>query len=169
MLVAVVPASTKSRRRATEPVTAAVAVNASAAPAGSESAFVSVAAFPTRTVPGGGGGGAPVFDVVTVIVVAVLELPAASRATALSVCDPFATVVESHVTEYGAEVSSRPRLAPSSLNCTPATPTLSDAFAETATAAPETVEPAAGAVSETVGGVGSGGVVPPLPLGRTAM
>ena len=49
-------------------------------------------------------------------------------------------------------MSSAPRLAPSSLNCTPTTPTLSLAFAETVTAA-ETVEPAAGAVMETEGGV----------------
>ena len=43
--------------------------------------------------------------------------------------------------------------APSSLNCTPATPTLSETVAETVTAAPETVAPVAGAVTETVGGV----------------
>ena len=48
-------------------------------------------------------------------------------------------------------VSSAPRLAPSSLNCTPETPTLSDALAETATEVPETVVPFAGAVMETVG------------------
>ena len=49
-------------------------------------------------------------------------------------------------------VSSAPRFAPSSLNCTPATLTLSDAVAVTVTV-PETVAPAAGAVIETVGGV----------------
>jgi hypothetical protein len=54
--------------------------------------------------------------------------------------------------EYGATVSSAPRLAPSSLNCTPATPVLSKAVAETLML-PETVELAMGAVRETVGGV----------------
>src|SRR5439155_9063908 len=85
--------------------------------------------------------------------VAVDWLPAASRATALSVCVPFATVVVFHVTLYGAPVSSVPRLAPSSLNCTPATPTLSVALAETVTDEPDTVALFAGALKETVGGV----------------
>src|SRR2546422_317865 len=40
---------------------------------------------------------------------------------------------------------------PSSLNCTPTTPTLSVALAETVIV-PATVEPAAGALIETVGG-----------------
>ena len=58
-------------------------------------------------------------------------------------------------TEYGAVVSSAPRSAPSSRNCTPTTPTLSDALAVTFTE-PDTVAPAAGAVSATVGGTLSG-------------
>ena len=49
-------------------------------------------------------------------------------------------------------MSSAPRLAPSSLNWTPATPTLSEAVAETVIVA-ETVEPLAGLVIETAGGV----------------
>ena len=49
-------------------------------------------------------------------------------------------------------MSSAPRFAPSSLNCTPATPTSSAALAVTATLA-ETVAPAVGAVIDTVGGV----------------
>src|SRR5437870_2645708 len=53
---------------------------------------------------------------------------------------------------YGAVVTSAPRLAPSSLNCTPTTPTLSVALAETVTV-PATVAPATGIVIETVGGV----------------
>ena len=57
---------------------------------------------------------------------------------------------------FGAEV-----VVPSSLNCTPATPTLSEAVAETVTAVPETVAPLAGVVRETVGGVVSGADVPP--------
>ena len=60
-----------------------------------------------------------------------------------------------HATVYGAVVSSAPRLAPSRRNCTPATPTLSDALAVTFTE-PDTVAPAAGAVRATVGGVLSG-------------
>src|SRR2546426_4939427 len=58
--------------------------------------------------------------------------------------------------EYGAVVTSAPRFAPSSLNCTPTTPTLSVAVAETVIV-PEMVAPADGAVSATVGGVVSGG------------
>src|SRR2546425_8039902 len=59
-----------------------------------------------------------------------------------------------HAYEYRDAVSSGPRLAPSSLNCTPATPTLSLAVADTVTV-PDTVAPAAGAVTATVGGVPS--------------
>ena len=58
----------------------------------------------------------------------------------------------SQETEYGAEVSSVPMSAPFRLNCTPATPTLSEAVAETATV-PETICPWVGEVIETVGGV----------------
>ncbi len=46
-------------------------------------------------------------------------LRAASRATAVSVCVPSGTVIVFHEMEYGAVVSSAPRLAPSTLNCTP--------------------------------------------------
>ena len=49
-------------------------------------------------------------------------------------------------------MSSAPRLAPSNWNCTPATPTLSLALAETVML-PETVAAFAGADIETVGGV----------------
>src|SRR5439155_10339763 len=94
---------------------------------------------------------------VTVTAAEVVRLPAASRATAVSVWLPLVTVVVSHVFVYGPAVSSVPRLAPSTLNCTPTTPTLSLAVAETVTAVPDTVAPVAGAVIETVGGVGSGG------------
>src|SRR2546429_7919616 len=100
--------------------------------------------------------------------VAVVSLPAASRTTALSECVPFAIVVVFHVTLYGAPVSSAPRFAPSSLNCTPATPTLSDAFAETLTDEPDTIALFAGAVSETVGNVVSPGGVPPSRIVRVA-
>src|SRR4029077_18244367 len=47
---------------------------------------------------------------------------------------------------------SAPRFAPSSRNCTPLTPTLSVAAAVTNNV-PLTVDPAAGAVTDTVGGV----------------
>jgi hypothetical protein len=60
-------------------------------------------------------------------------------------------------------VSSLPRFAPSNLNCTPATATLSEAVAETVTLEPETVLPPVGAVMETVGGVVS---LPPPPVTR---
>src|SRR5439155_10946804 len=78
-----------------------------------------------------------------------------SRATALKVWLPAVAVVVSHGTEYGAVVSSAPRLAPSSWNWIPATPTLSEALAETVTV-PETVAPEVGNVMLTVGAVVSG-------------
>src|SRR6185436_9888048 len=115
--------------------------------------------FPDTTAPLAGAVIATVGSVVsalltvTVTVVAVAVLPAASRATAVSVWLPFATVVVSHVTPYGLVVSSAPRLAPSSLNCTPTTPMLSEAVAETASVVPDTVAPLAGAVIATVGSV----------------
>ena len=95
-------------------------------------------------------GVATLCDTVTLLFAVKAVLLAASRATALRVCVPSATVVESQTMEYGEVVSSAPTLAPSTLNCTPTTPTLSDALAERVTF-PETVAPPAGAVSETVG------------------
>src|SRR2546422_8608394 len=91
----------------------------------------------------------------------VAVFPAASRATAVSVCAALEAPVVFHERVYGAAVTSVPRLAPSSLNWTPTTPTLSVALAEAVTV-PATVETAAGAVIETVGGVVSdgGGVTP---------
>ena len=52
----------------------------------------------------------------------------------------------------GAVVTSFPSGAPSSRNCTPTTPTLSEAFA-VMVIVPETVALAAGEVTETDGGV----------------
>ncbi len=89
---------------------------------------------------------------VTVTVVDVCVLPAASLATAVSAWVPLPTVVVFHEIEYGAVVSSAPTLVPSTLNCTPATPTLSEAFADTVTVFC-TVVLFAGAVMETVGAV----------------
>src|SRR2546430_1172628 len=60
--------------------------------------------------------------------------------------------------EYGAAVTSAPRLAPSSLNCTPTTPTSSEALADTVIVR-ETVVPFSNEVMETVGGVLSISVV----------
>ena len=90
---------------------------------------------------------------VTVTAADVVVLPAASRATAVSVWLPLVAVVVFQVTAYGDAVSSAPRFAPSSLNWTPTTPTLSDAVADTARVVPDTVAPPAGAVTDTVGGV----------------
>src|SRR6478672_6667722 len=92
---------------------------------------------------------------VTVTVAAVAVLPAASRAMAERVCDPAAAVLVSHAVEYGAEVSSAPRLTSSRTNWTPTTPTLSDAAAVTFTV-PATVALFAGAEMLTEGRVPSG-------------
>src|SRR5882724_8653203 len=89
---------------------------------------------------------------VTVTAAAVAVLPAASRATAVSVCEPLLAVVVSQETAYGVAVASTPRLAPSRRNWTPATPTVSAALAVTVMV-PLTVAPVAGAVMLTVGGV----------------
>src|SRR5258705_3196619 len=111
--------------------------------------------LPVGGVVSGGGGGGALFTV-TVTAETGLTLPAASRATAVRVCEPLLAEVVSQDTEYGAVVSSAPRLEPSSLNCTPTTPTLSEALAVTLVV-PKTVAPEAGAVIFTVGGVVSGG------------
>src|SRR5437660_1467507 len=97
-------------------------------------------------------GGVVSLKTVTVTAADVVVFPAASRATAVSVCDALVAVLVSHATAYGAAVSSVPRFAPSILNCTPTTPTLSDAVA-VIVVVPETVAPLAGAVILTVGGV----------------
>jgi phage-related minor tail protein len=60
-------------------------------------------------------GGGP-FDTVIVTGAEVLRFPATSRATAVSVYEPLGTVVVSATTEYGALVSSAPRLMPLYLN-----------------------------------------------------
>ena len=52
------------------------------------------------------------FETVTVTV-DVAALPAASVATADIVCDPFDTLVESHVMEYGDDVPDAPVLVAS--------------------------------------------------------
>src|SRR5262249_57145350 len=110
-----------------------------------------------------GGGGGVLFDPVTVTA-EVLRLPATSRATAVKVCAPLLAAAVFHETEYGALASSAPRAAPSSRNCTPVTPTLSEALAATVTV-PDTVAPFDGAVRLTAGGVVSRrGPLQPVPL-----
>src|SRR5437016_13659798 len=66
-----------------------------------------------------------VVSLVTLTAGEVVALPAASRTTAVRVWTPAAAAVVSQETAYGAAVASAPRLAPSSLNWTPTTPTLS--------------------------------------------
>src|SRR5262249_46267607 len=124
-------------------------------------ASADIAMVPCRLEPADGavneqvGGVVSALFVVTVRV-AVAVLPAASRATAVSVCEPLATVDEIHEMVYGATVSSVPMSLPSTRNCTPATPTSSLALAVTL-AVPVTVAPDAGAVNATVGAVTSRG------------
>src|SRR5258708_8251365 len=80
------------------------------------------------------------FAAVTVTAADVAVLPAASRATAVSVCEALLAVVVFQATEYGAVVTSAPRFAPSSLNSTPPPPTLSHALA-LSVFGPDTVAP----------------------------
>ena len=94
-------------------------------------------------------GAAVLFATVTPTL-AVVEWPAASRATAVSVCAPFTADSVVHITSYGATASSAPSGTPSSLNCTPKTSRSSDAVALTVTA-PLTVAPVPGLVNATVG------------------
>src|SRR5207248_461884 len=85
-----------------------------------------------------------------------VRLPAASRATAVKVCEPLTTAVVLNEGSEGRGVGTAAIGAPSAKNCTPATPTLSEAFAVTGIV-PETVAPLAGELMLTVGGVVSGG------------
>src|SRR5437867_1436286 len=96
--------------------------------------------------------GAALLPTVTETAAEVVWLPAASRATAVSMWVPSATAAVFQDVEYGATVISAPKFALSNLNWTPTTPTSSEAVAETVVVA-ETVEPPAGPVTETVGGV----------------
>ena len=80
----------------------------------------------------------------------VVTLPAASRATAVTLWVPLVTEDEFHDVANGDDVSSAPTLVPSTLNCTPTTPTLSAAVAANETV-PDTVAPAAGDDTDTVG------------------
>ena len=101
------------------------------------------------TVGGVVSGGGPL-DTVTVTESEVHRTPSRSRATALRVWEPLPVLVVSQETAYGDEVSSAPRLAPSSWNWTPTTvirPTIVTlALTEIV---PETVDPDAGDVMLT--------------------
>src|SRR6266513_403930 len=109
-----------------------------------------------RVVTGGGGGGALLATVTVTGSETGLRLPAASRAMAVIVCEPSLTEAVFQGIEYGALVASAPRLTLSILNCTPTTPTLSEALA-VKLVVPETVAPETGDVMLTAGGVVSGG------------
>src|SRR5690348_5575308 len=89
---------------------------------------------------------------VTLAAAEVPMFPAASRATATRVWGPLATVPLSQVIEYGGLVMGVPKGALSNWNCTLATPTLSEAVADTITL-PDTVLPFDGEVMAAVGGV----------------
>ncbi len=87
----------------------------------------------------------------------VARFPAASRATAVIVCEPSETVVEFQTILYGAVVSSAAMsVLVSSLNCTPTTPTASKAEADITTAVLEAKAPFEGAVTDTEGAIVSG-------------
>src|SRR5687767_14143058 len=90
---------------------------------------------------------------VTVTGAEVVRLPAASRATAVRVCEPFVVLLVFHGAEYGAVVTSVPAL-PSRKNCTPVTAVSSAALAVTVIV-PETVAPEAGELMLTVGAAAS--------------
>jgi len=111
---------------------------------------------PERLAPFAGAdmatvGGVVSSATVTVTLAEVVVLPAASRATALSTCVPFVAAVGSQERAYGTTVSSAPRATPSRRNCTPTTPTLSLALAETVIV-PVTGAPSVGDVIDTAGG-----------------
>ena len=94
----------------------------------------------------------------------VVVLPAASRATAVSLWVPLATAAVFHDTLYGAVVSVAIAFlrSLSTKNCTSTTPTLSEAVALRVTV-PDTVAPLAGAVRLIVGAL-----VSPLGCGPAA-
>jgi hypothetical protein len=86
----------------------------------------------------------------TLIAELVAVFPAVSLAVAVIECVPLAMLLESHDIEYGDDVSSLPTFAPSILNCTPATPMLSEAVAYKVIV-PDTV-PGNGEDIDTLGG-----------------
>src|SRR3989344_1461004 len=113
-------------------------------------------------------GGVTILSTVTPTGLEVVAFPAASRATAVIVCGLFAKVLVFHLIEYGVVVASAPTFVPSTLNCTPTTPTLSEAVALMVIVL-EATESIAGVVRETVGAMVSseGGVHVPVPVHET--
>ena len=120
-------------------------------------AYAEIVIAPETVAPGPGvvtvttGGVVSAFATVSVTGALDPTLPAASEAFAASTCDPLAAVVVFQVSVYGRAVTAGPRLVPSSVNCMLATPTLSEATAETVMLGPDTVAPLLGAVIATVG------------------
>src|SRR5882724_4480415 len=108
--------------------------------------------FSTRVAAGGGAA----LETIAVTMGALAVFPAPSRATAVNVWDPSATVVVFQVTPYGTVVSSAASGDPSRKNRTPTTSMLSEASALTVTV-PLTDVPLVGDVMVTVGAVVSGG------------
>jgi len=102
----------------------------------------------------------------TVIVTAALVpwFPDGSCPTAVKVWLPFATVVVSKESEYGALVSCGPAFAPSTRNCTKETGLSGSVAVAVSVIVPETVAPFAGAVTVTTGGVVSDWTVKLTPL-----
>ena len=80
------------------------------------------------SIPSVAGGGA-LLSTVTLTPADVPVLPAASEASAVTVCDPALAVRVSHEAWKGGAVTGAPTAWPSTLNCTRVTPTLSDAVA----------------------------------------
>src|SRR5436305_5551476 len=93
------------------------------------------------------------FVTITVTDVVVVLFPAVSTARAATVWLPSGTDVESQLNEYGVVVAV-PTTLPSTKKSTWSTATLSLAVADSVTV-PAAVEPALGAVSDTIGDVGS--------------
>ena len=96
----------------------------------SSDAVAVIVVVPETVAPSAGAliftvGAVVSLETVTVTAVEVVVLPAASRATAVSVCDALVAFLVSHASAYGALVPSAPTFAPSTLNCTPTTLTLS--------------------------------------------
>jgi len=120
-------------------------------------AFAVMVIVPETVAPAAGevtetDGGVVSLNTVTVTVFEVQCPPSWSRATAVMLWVPFVAVRVFHGISYGALPSSAPRLAPSILNCTPATrspptPTMT-ALALTGTV-PVTWAPLEGAVTVT--------------------
>src|SRR3954468_1758990 len=146
--------------------------NCTPATATASEALATMVTTPVRLAPLAGEvmdtvGGFGALVTVTCTGAEVAKTPAVLRAAAVSACAPLGSAVVSSARLNGAAVTSAPLFAPSTWNCTPATPSASDAEAETVTV-PETVAPSTGVEMETVGGVGGGGAPPPPPPAPTS-